>query len=333
MKRRPRGSTSAVLASFEMAGPYLVALEGGGTRSQAAVMDWASGRILALRESGSVNANFISLAEAQQAALSAVCGVLDAAQAQGEAVRVFASALVGARFGAEVFASLLPRASYHFYGEGDVVFARAAVYPPHGVAVVGATGATTWAVRADQGRELIFGGWGALLGDEGSAYAMGLAGLRAAARAFEGREGPTRLVDAVCQQFNISPTTFREDLIALAYHKPLTRAEIAGLAVTVTRLAAEGDTVARQIVDIVAGDLMALVLHAARSSFGAQESFPVAAAGGLFNAGEMILGPLRSGLAREFPNARLILGKEAPAAALARLALDDFIHHRRDYVD
>lgn len=316
-----------------MAETYLVALEGGGTRSQAAVMDCASDRILALNDAGSVNANFVSLVEAQQSALRAVRGALEAAQVAGEAVRMFASALVGARFGAEVFGGLLPQTSYHYYGEGDVVFARAGIYPPHGVAVVGATGATTWVRRADDGRDLYFGGWGSLLGDEGSAYAMGLAGLRAAVRAFEGRERPTRLVDAVCQQFQLSPAAFRHELVSLAYQKPLTRTEIAGLAVAITRLAAEGDSVARQIVDTVASDLTALVLHGARSSFSPKEDFPVAAAGGLFNAGDMILGPLREGLAKAFPNARLILGEEAPAAALARLAWDDFLHHRRDYVD
>lgn len=307
---------------------YLVALEGGGTRSQAAVMDGA-GRILYVSESGSVNINFVSLAEAQQAALRAVTDVLAAAQIPGEAVDWFASALVGSRFGAEVFGSLLPRASYQYYGEGDVVFARAGVYPPHGVAVVGATGATAWAVRADDGRNLVFGGWGALLGDEGSAYAMGLAGLRAAVRAFEGREQTTGLVGAICQHFNIPLETFRQDLVCLAYQKPLTRPEIAGLAVEVTRLAAAGDALAGQIVQATAGDLAELVIHAARALFARHEHFPVAAAGGLFNAGDMLLKPLQNSLAEAFPQATLILGQEAPAVALAHLAYDDYIHHRR----
>ena len=311
---------------------YLVALEGGGTRSQAAVMD-AAGRILHVSESGAVNTNFVPLAEAQQAGLRAVTCALEAARVPGEAVGWLVSALVGPRFGAEVFGSLLPRAGYYYYGEGDVVFARAGIYPPNGVAVVGATGATAWVVRPGNFPTQVFGGWGALLGDEGSAYAMGLAGLRAAARAYEGRERPTRIVEAVCQHYDIPLETFRQDLIRLAYQKPLSRADIAGFAPAVTRLAAGGDSLAGQIVSAVAGDLAALVVFAARSRFAPHEEFPVAAAGGLFNAGEMVLKPLRDHLAQAFPGARLVLGQEAPAVALARLAYNDLIQHRREYVD
>jgi N-acetylglucosamine kinase-like BadF-type ATPase len=91
----------------------------------------------------------------------------------------------------------------------------------------------------------------------------------------------------------------------------------------VTRLAAEGDPAAARITAKVARDLASLALHAARRLFTPQESFDLVAAGGLLNAGEMILGPLRAGLAEEFPRARLLIGTEAPAVALGRLVIHD----------
>jgi N-acetylglucosamine kinase-like BadF-type ATPase len=190
--------------------------------------------------------------------------------------------------------------------------------------VVAATGATAWAVRKDDGRQIALGGWGSLLGDEGSAYAAGLLGLRTAVRAFEGREtAPTSLVEAFCQHLGLSRETFQPDLVRLAYQKPLSRADIAGLAAVVTGLAARGDVLAGRITSKVAGDLASLALHAARRLFSPDEGFDVAAAGGLLNAGDLILGPLRAGLADEFPLARLVIGKEAPAVALGRLAIND----------
>jgi len=110
-------------------------------------------------------------------------------------------------------------------------------------------------------------------------------------------------------------------------------AEIAGLAVPVARLAAGGDAVAVRIMGKVAGDLTALALHAARRLFQPGEAFPLAAAGGLFGAGQMLLKPLQDGLAREFPRANLVLGTAEPAVALGRLAIDDLIHNRRNYAD
>lgn len=299
----------------------LVALEGGGTRSQAALMD-GSGRLLALSESSAVNTNFIPFEQAQGAVVEAVKKVLASASAQGDQVRCFVSCLVGPRFGLETFGELCPNAVYRYYRELSVVFARAGIYHPHGVGVVAATGATVWGVRADDSRQVFLGGWGSLLGDEGSAYALGLAGLRTAVRAFERRTPrPTALAEAVASHYGLNLDSFRIELVRLAYHKPLGRTEIAGLAPLVTRLAGEGDPMAICLTSKVAGDLSELALSAARQLFTAGDRFDVVMAGGLVNAGELILEPFRQKLHEEFPQAVFQTGSEAPAVALGRLAL------------
>ena len=306
---------------MEQADRYLIALEGGGTRSQAALMDY-SGRVVRMSQSSEVNTNFVAYEAARQAVWSAVKELLQAAGIAPGQVGHLVSALVGPRFGTEVFGELLPEAEYIYYSEKDVIFARSGIFQPHGVALVAATGATAWGVRADDGRQVAIGGWGALLGDEGSAYAAGLLGLRAAVRSFEGRDPtPTCIVDALCQHFGLTRDTFHVGLVQLAYQKPLSRAEIAGLAPLVTKLAEQGDELAGRITAKVADDLASLALHAARRLFDPQEVFQVAASGGLLKAGEVILSPLRQGLGAEFPQAELILGTEEPAVALGKLAL------------
>ena len=116
---------------------------------------------------------------------------------------------MGPRFGAETFGEVCPRATYRYYSEKDVVFARAGIYRPHGVGVVAATGATAFGMRADDGREVMMGGWGSLLGDEGSAFAMGLMALRCAVRVFEGRDWTTtRLTEAICRHYEIRTGQF-----------------------------------------------------------------------------------------------------------------------------
>ena len=303
---------------------YLLCLEGGGTRSQAVLMTF-DGRVIQLSESSDVNTNFVPFEQAQQAVLTAVRRVLQAAEVQGEEVFLFVSSLVGPRFGIETFGDLCPYATYRYYVERDVIFARAGIYRPHGVAVVAATGATAWGLRADDGREVAMGGWGSLLGDEGSAYALGLSGLRAAVRSYEGRDPtPTHLVEAICQHYGLARENFHRGLIRLAYQKPLSRAEIAGLAVVVTRLAAQNDPLAACITAKAAGDLAALALHAARQLFRPEEAFEMVIAGGLVKAGDLILSPLREGLAQEFPKATWKIGSEQPAVALGRLALYDY---------
>jgi N-acetylglucosamine kinase-like BadF-type ATPase len=299
----------------------LLALEGGGTRSQAVLMN-SQGRVLQTVQSSDVNINFTSFEQAQQAVQAAVRDVLGAAEVPGEGVSLCVSALVGPRFGMETYGALLPNVVYHYYNEMDVVFARAGIYEPNGVAVVAGTGATAAGVREKDNQTVVCGGWGALLGDEGSGYAMGLLALRAAARASEGRIlAPTRLVGIICRHFDLKESDFRRELIQLAYQKPLSRNEIARVALVVTQLAEQNDPVALQITQKVSSDLAALALHAVRQLFESSDEFDVVVAGGVTNAGDLILAPLQEGLAQEFPQSNFHIGKEDPAAALGRLAL------------
>ena len=62
----------------------------------------------------------------------------------------------------------------------------------HGVIVISGTGAIVYGINAD-GKEARASGWGYLLGDEGSGYDIGIKGLRAVARAADGRGKSTEL--------------------------------------------------------------------------------------------------------------------------------------------
>lgn len=302
---------------------YLVALEGGGTRSQAVLMD-SQGQAIQSKSSAPVNTNFVTREQATQAVVTAVHGVLESSRIHGSQVDYFISSIVGPAFGEETFGELCPHAVFRSYGEMRVVFARAGIYRPHGVSVVAATGATTWSIRSDDHREVYLGGWGSLLGDEGSAYALGLFGLRAAVRAFEERAAaPTSLLEAVCQYFGVNRDHFRKELCELAYQKPLNRTEIAGFAAIVSQLAGRGDPLAAQLTRKVAIDLTSLALTASKRLFSPTETFHVVIAGGLTHAGELIMSPFQEGFQKEFPNAVIKIGRDEPAVALGRLALYD----------
>ena len=144
-----------------------------------------------------------------------------------------------------------------------------------GVAVVAGTGSMAYA-RGAAGRTARAGGWGHLLGDEGSGYAIALAGLRAAARAADGRAPATPLTDRLLAALGLNRP---EELVAAVYRGG-DRAALAALAPVVLRAAADGDFAAEEIVRSAAAELAAATAAAARSlDFGA--SFPVALAGGL----------------------------------------------------
>ncbi|AWM39698.1 N-acetylmuramic acid 6-phosphate etherase [Gemmata obscuriglobus] len=148
-----------------------------------------------------------------------------------------------------------------------------------GVAVVAGTGSMAYGRRAD-GTTTRAGGWGPLLGDEGSGYSLALAGLRAAVRAADGRIAPTPLTERLLAALKLARP---QELVEFVY-RGCDRAALAALAPVVLDVAEEGDPAADHIVREAAGELAAAAAAAAKAlGFGA--SFPVALAGGVFGAG------------------------------------------------
>lgn len=124
----------------------------------------------------------------------------------------------------------------------DALIALEAAFPGEsGLIIIAGTGSAILG-RTKRGDLERAGGWGYLLGDEGSGYALGLAGLRAVADAFD--DGPaTHLTRLLAEHHTIRD---RDRLIHRVYREdwPLQNA-----APLVVNAAAAGDAVAQQIVE------------------------------------------------------------------------------------
>jgi N-acetylglucosamine kinase-like BadF-type ATPase len=144
-----------------------------------------------------------------------------------------------------------------------------------GVALVAGTGSIA-AGRDAGGRWARAGGWGHLLGDEGSGHALALAGLRAALRAADGRGGQTVLLPELLGHLGVETP---EHLVETPGVDDA--AAIAALAPIVLQAAGAGDEVARCIVDEAAAALAAMVIavHAQLELDG--ERVPLALGGGV----------------------------------------------------
>lgn len=110
-----------------------------------------------------------------------------------------------------------------------------------GLVVIVGTGSVSVA-RTDDGALARVGGWGHLLGDPGSGYAIGQAGLRAVAADFEGGSS-TRVREQVGRRFGIDD---RDELIRVVYGEDFSIQDVAPL---VTEAAAANDSVAADILD------------------------------------------------------------------------------------
>jgi N-acetylmuramic acid 6-phosphate etherase len=145
-----------------------------------------------------------------------------------------------------------------------------------GIALISGTGSFAFGLAAD-GRTARAGGWGYLFGDEGSGYALGVAGLRAAAQAADGCGPPTRLAAAMVAHLGIERP---QELVQAIYQATDHRATVAALAPLVVATGDQGDTVAHQIVEQAAIDLAAMVVAVAQRLDLTAAPLPLALAGG-----------------------------------------------------
>jgi N-acetylglucosamine kinase-like BadF-type ATPase len=136
------------------------------------------------------------------------------------------------------------------------------------------------------------GGWGYLLGDEGSGFSIGLLGLKSAIRAHDRGSPPTEmhreLLDAM--QCHTVP-----QLIPTVYRIPLPRSEIAALSRIVLRYV-DCDTEARDIAHQAIESLSLLVRLALRRNQASQGDYLLAVTGGLLDAESQILQGIRVSL-------------------------------------
>lgn len=145
-----------------------------------------------------------------------------------------------------------------------------------GVALVAGTGAIALG-RDAEGRIARASGWGHVLGDEGSGYDLGRAGLRAALRAADGRGRMTALLTAILEAWELREP---EQILRRVYPET-DKAQIARLAPLVLRRAQEGDVVASAIARRGAEELALAACAVSRALGRAGAPLALALGGGL----------------------------------------------------
>jgi N-acetylglucosamine kinase-like BadF-type ATPase len=157
----------------------------------------------------------------------------------------------------------------------DAHLVLAAAGLDEGIALIAGTGSVAWG-RDHTGRNARAGGWGYLLGDEGSGYAVVREAVRHALRLADRALAPDRMVRKLLAACDVAgPAELRDRF----YARP-ERRYWAGFAPVVCDLAADGDRAARLIIDTAGADLADLV-RAVHRTLGLPVPCPVVLAGGL----------------------------------------------------
>lgn len=161
-----------------------------------------------------------------------------------------------------------------------------------GLAVIAGTGSIAF-VRTPEGQIGRCGGWGHLLGDEGSAYQITLLALRASCRAVDQCGPATSLVERFNRRMGLRQPA---DLIPAVYRGPWDRTAIAGLCPMVLEAADAGDQVAAAIIEKQALALARTASGAVKNAKLPLADLPIALAGGVLLGSQIYRETFISGL-------------------------------------
>ncbi|MHB0959782.1 MAG: N-acetylglucosamine kinase [Pirellulaceae bacterium] len=264
---------------------WVLGVDCGGSKTTAALALPRPGRAhapLGRGSAGPSNPRACGLPTAQQNIASAVRAAFQAAGRPP--ARVAAACLAVAGAGHESIRSALDHwceqqalaVRWRVVNDAEIIL-RAGVPAGPGIALIAGTGSLAYGMAAS-GQVARAGGWGHLLGDEGSGYAIGLAALRAVAQATDRRGSQTCLTSLVLEQFGLQDPW---DLIPTLQADPDARRHIAAAAPVVLQSAAQGDPVARRIRTQAAQDLANMTAAVARSLDLACHAYRLVYSGGL----------------------------------------------------
>ena len=234
-----------------MSDDLILGIDGGGTKVMMALADH-SGRLLRTGLGGGVNAMdnpaWRTELEAQiepfrgEGRLTAVAAALPV---YGEVAHLSLQL-------EEAIAQAFPNARTRVLNDVDAAH-LGALAGKSGILVLSGTGSMAWARNAE-GEPARTGGWGDIIGDEGSSYWIGRLALNLVSQSLDGRLPQTALAKAVFDHLRLDPSNPMDSLGAWAT-SDAKRSSIAALSAVVDKAALNGDTAAIVLLDLAADEL------------------------------------------------------------------------------
>jgi len=307
---------------------FVIGIDGGGTKTTAVIAD-LKGNILAQHTAGPSNIQIIGVEKAAGVIFSLIRKCCNSVGCTPKNIRGTTVGLAGAgrpddqkriAYGLRKLASAKKSPLKKIRIESDVRIAlEGAFHGGGGIVLIAGTGSI--AVAKDMnGKIHRTGGWGRILGDEGSGYFIGKEGLKAVCRHCDGRSGSTLLTDMVAKKFRLKTSA---DIITAVYRKNF---DVASLAPVVFKAAEMGDAASADILRLASIELTELVrallmkIENGRTGH-AVRRIPLSFIGGLIENETPLARALRMQILASFSNVVIVPPSSPPAAGAVLMAL------------
>ena len=298
----------------------LLGIDGGGTKTVALLARRGKKDFTLLgKGSGPAgNPRVAGYARAKLAILEAVSKAFESARIPARKAGVLVAGLAGAGRAEEQAAMsnlLLDLAREVRVGPDAELVLAEGLPDGWGIAVIAGTGSMALG-RNQEGVQERAGGWGSHLGDEGSAWAIGMEGLKYLTRVADGREAASPLHEILLQAGGFQKV---EEVVGLLAEGRLEKARVAALAPAVMNACEKGDRAAEVILRHQ-GRLLAQCVRAVAEKLRLAGPIPLSFAGGLLTSFPAYRGLLLEALKEAKLEPGMLTIVHEPALGALRLA-------------
>ncbi|WP_434748389.1 BadF/BadG/BcrA/BcrD ATPase family protein [Paenibacillus amylolyticus] len=199
--------------------------------------------------------------------------------------------------------------------EGEIAL-MASLGQPHGLLAISGTGSIIYGITPE-GEVCRAGGWGHLLGDEGSGYRIGQRTLQTVMQSYDGVLPPTTLTSLVQQELQVKHAP---DLKQLVYQPDWTKSSTASIARLTIEAASAGDQTALVLLIEEACQLAetAKALIRQHVSF---HTAPMALSGSIFRNSSQFRNTFVQQLAEIYDSQQIVCPEDTPAPAVGAALL------------
>jgi N-acetylglucosamine kinase-like BadF-type ATPase len=297
---------------------YVLGVDAGGTKTVGYLAD-STGRIVGEGRGGGANLQ----AHGELQVEKVLHAVID--QAIGERVILPSAVCLGVA-GVDraeddrVIRSIMRRLGFksHTLVVNDALIALVAgVGDAPGVVLIAGTGSIAYGVN-QAGFAARAGGWGFILGDEGSGYWIGRQALAAVVRDTDGRGPATQMTPLVLEHFKLDRV---DGLVREVYERGLNRQAIASIGTVVEQARAAGDVTAAEILTRAGEELTRAAASVITRLEMRGHAFGTVLAGGMFRAIPWLANNVKTRLAEVAPRTTVNTLAVEPAVGAVQLAL------------
>lgn len=186
-----------------------------------------------------------------------------------------------------------------------------------GIVLTAGTGSIVYG-RNRQGQVLRVGGWGHLMGDEGSGYQIGIQALNVIARNHD-MQKDSRLFRALLEYFHCEDF---QSLVGCVYNQAQDKKQIAALAYVVDESAKQGDEDALHILRQSAGQLVEMCDILIGQLCLEREPFLIVTNGSIIQKCHIVAEEFRALIGKKYPQARIKDVLVDPAWGAVEIALE-----------